>query len=65
MQKVSQTSKRWWNNTLEFLDPYAPPKDVSSASQSKPGFFGKMFGGGSQEPEFHSVPEWAGQPMPK
>lgn len=65
MQKISQTSKRWWNNTLEFLDPYAPPKERPNSSQSDPGFFGKLFGPKDTGPKFNSVPEWAGQPMPK
>lgn len=65
MQKVSQTSKRWWNNTLEFLDPYAPPKERPAASSSSPSIWRKWFGGGSSEPKFNSVPEWASQPMPK
>lgn len=65
MQKVSQTSRRWWNNTLEFLDPYAPPKERPAAPSSPPGFWGKWFGGGNSEPKFNSVPEWASQPMPK
>jgi hypothetical protein len=65
MQKVSQTSKRWWNNTLEFLDPYAPPKERPATARSNPGFFGKLFGGGEPAPQFNSVPEWASQPMLK
>ena len=65
MQKISQTSKRWWNNTLEFLDPYAPPKERPNSSASDSGFFGKMFGSKEGSPKFNSVPEWAGQPMPK
>ncbi|MFN6128324.1 MAG: hypothetical protein ACK6DC_02670 [Planctomycetota bacterium] len=64
MQKVSQTSKRWWSNTLEFLDPYAPPKERPASSRSEPSFFAKLFGGGEPEPKFNSVPEWASQPMP-
>jgi hypothetical protein len=64
MQKMSQTSTRWWNNTLEFLDPYAPPKERPSSSRSEPGFFAKLFGRGEPEPKFNSVPEWASQPMP-
>lgn len=65
MQKISQTSKRWWNNTLEFLDPYAPPKERPNSAQSEPGFFGKLFGPKDTGPKFNSVPEWASQPMPK
>jgi hypothetical protein len=65
MQKFSQTSKRWWSNTAEFLDPYAPPKERASKGRSDGGFFGNWFGGGSSEPKFNSVPEWAAQPMPK
>jgi hypothetical protein len=65
MQKISQTSKRWWNNTLEFLDPYAPPKERPNSGQSEPGFFDKLFGPKDTVPKFNSVPEWAGQPMPK
>ena len=65
MQKFTQTSKRWWSNTAEFLDPYAPPKERPSKGRSEGGFFGNWFGGGSSEPKFNSVPEWAAQPMPK
>lgn len=65
MQKISQTSKRWWDNTLEFLDPYAPPKERPNSPPSEPGFFNKLFGPKDNGPKFNSVPEWASQPMPK
>jgi hypothetical protein len=64
-QKVSQTSKRWWNNTLEFLDPWAEPKPKATQSGSSSGGFGKMFGWHESEQKFNSVPEWMGQPTPK
>lgn len=64
-QKISQTSKRWWSNTVEFLDPWAEPKPKPGRSDSDSGGFGKMFGWQESEQKFNSVPEWMGQPTPK
>jgi hypothetical protein len=64
-QKMSKTSKRWWNRTTELLDPYPEPKPLSASdSKSESGWFSGWFGK-KDERKFDSVNDFLSQPIPK
>ncbi|MEQ1826045.1 MAG: hypothetical protein ABL921_08865 [Pirellula sp.] len=69
MGKISKTSKRWWNNTLDALDPYPDPKpskysSMSESEKKKGNWFTGMFQ--REEPKkIETVSDWLKQETPK
>jgi hypothetical protein len=68
MGKISKTSKRWWNNTMEALDPYPDPKPPKYSSESSSEKKGNWFTGMFQRDEpkkIETVSDWLKQESPK
>jgi hypothetical protein len=66
--QINNTSKRWWNKTLELLDPYPEPKlpkyNPPSGKKPKSNWFGGMFQP-KEPPNPKTVTEFLGQDIPK
>lgn len=66
--KINRTTKTWWRNTSEFLDPYPeprPPKyEEPSSSKKQSNWFTGMFT--KDEPKkVETLPDWLKQETPK
>ena len=64
--KMSRTSKRWWNKTAEMLDPYPEPApEKYTPEKPKTNWFTGWFSKKDDGKKIETVPEWLGQPSPK
>ncbi len=66
--KINRTTKTWWKNTAEFLDPYPEPKppryEEPSSTSKKTNWFTGMFQ--KEEPQkVETVQDWLKQETPK
>jgi hypothetical protein len=67
--KINKTTKSWWKNTAEFLDPYPDPKppkyeEPSRSAAKKSNWFTGMFY--KEEPKkVETLPEFLSQETPK
>ncbi len=63
-QKMSKTTKRWWNKTADILDPYPDPKPASQTQSDKP-LFGEWFGAKKEPNKIENVTDYLKQPVLK
>lgn len=66
-QRLSMSSKRMWNKTTEWLDPYPDPKPPSEANSKKSSWFSSWGNAWGAEPkkQSQSVSDFIGQEHPR
>lgn len=66
-QRLSISSKRMWNKTTEWLDPYPDPKPPSESNSKKSGWFSSWGNAWGSEPkkQSQSVSDFIGQEHPR
>ena len=65
-QRMWISTKRMWNTTASWLDPYPPPKPESAMRPGKKSWFSSWEGwGGKSDKPTQSVSEFIGQEHPK
>jgi hypothetical protein len=68
LDKMSRTSKKWWKNTTDFLDPYPDPKPSKYANNydkpKKANWFTGMFKK-NETKKIETLPDWLRQESPK
>ena len=66
-QRLSMSSKRMWNKTTEWLDPYPDPKPSSESNSKKSSWFSSWGNARGSEPkkQSQSVSDFIGQEHPR
>ena len=66
-QRFSMSSKRMWNKTTEWLDPYPDPKPSSESNSKKSSWFSSWGNAWGSEPkkQSQSVSDFIGQEHPR
>lgn len=66
-QRLSMSSKRMWNKTTEWLDPYPDPKPPSESNSKKSSWFSSWGNAWGSEPkkQSQSVSDFIGQEHPR